>query len=107
MSDRSNSSQVKVMTTKASSGRATLQSDNKMLIEHQNCLIMERKTLLQEIAIRKLEEEVSILQEQAMAQPTTRVQPMSNWTHNDTSRHSKRYWQEKKSNDDLLPRHIE
>ena len=61
MSDRSDSAQVEVMTIEASSVRATLQSNNKILIEYQNCLMMERETLLQEIAIRKLEEKVSIL----------------------------------------------
>ena len=94
-------------TTEASSVRAILQSDNKMLIECQNRLTMERETLLREIAVRKLEEEVSILREQATAQPTARAQPMGDRTHNDASRHSKRYQQEEESNDDLLLRHTE
>ena len=68
---------------------------------------MERETLLREIAIRKLEEEVNTLWEQAMIWLTTRAWLMSDQTHNDASGHSKRYQQEENSNDNLLPRHME
>ena len=60
--------------------------------------------MLQEIKVRKLEEEVHILESQAMAKPTTRARPREELIPDNTSGQSKRQWQEE-SDDDLLPRH--